>query len=356
MTTPQDLTSLNAIERSRQILRSHRMTDMHPRTDVPYPDAELAWRKTYPDLGDVYFACVGWQHANARVQWGETELSMLDVVVHLQREIWGIPTKNCTSPLDMSIVGDTGGSILFAYLPENGLSPEGWLGFALGYGSRDGVNASRFLAVRDGYRGFGIGSDLKFLQAYIALKAGHHAMEWTFDPMRSANAYLNLNVLGADIHRYVESKYGDMGAALYGRVPSHRFFVRWHLTAQRTLDFWQKKESVALADLATIPVITHQTLQNVLAARPKYLRFDIPRDIDTIARQDPPSALRLRAVFHDLCVQTLDSKIPRGADGVLDPAMVYVETRTGRYQIMGFQIFDDQPDTASYIFMRKDVR
>jgi predicted GNAT superfamily acetyltransferase len=353
MKPPPDLTSPAAIQDAAQILNDACLTRLEARADVPAANAEFAWRKLYPDLGLVYFVCVGWQHANVRVQWGEEKISMLDVMVQLQGHIWGLPVKNRTSPIDMSVIRDTGGSIIFAYLPEQGLSPEGWLGFALAYGSRTGVMASRFLGVKDGYRGIGIGSDIKFLQAHLALRANHYAMEWTFDPMRSMNAYLNLNVLGTDVHRYVESKYGEMGAALYGRVPSHRFYVRWHLTAPATQQFWQTGQ-LAPVDVASLPEVTQDSIDDILHTRPPQFRFGIPRDIGAFTAENPQVAMARRELLHATCIDTLDARLPRQEGPYNDPAMVYEEARTGDYSITAYRLSKTAPDTGYYIFTRKD--
>jgi predicted GNAT superfamily acetyltransferase len=67
---------------------------------------------------------------------------------------------------------------------------------------------SHVLAVAAASRDSGIGTQLKFAQKEQALQCGIHLIEWTFDPLISRNAYLNIEKLGAIVRRYYPSIYG----------------------------------------------------------------------------------------------------------------------------------------------------
>jgi predicted GNAT superfamily acetyltransferase len=77
-------------------------------------------------------------------------------------------------------------------------------------GLRDGKPYwhSHILAVSSASRDSGIGTQLKFAQKEQALQCGIRLIEWTFDPLMSRNAYLNIEKLGVIVRRYYPSFYG----------------------------------------------------------------------------------------------------------------------------------------------------
>ena len=116
-----------------------------------------------------------------------------------------------------------------------GFNADGWLGFVIAAGGRSGTLVSHMLGVREEQRGTrDLGWHLKLLQGYEALRAGHRSAVWTFDPMRGANARLNLEKLGATVRELTLDKYGVLHSDLYGDVPSDRFTAFWDLVSATT--------------------------------------------------------------------------------------------------------------------------
>jgi predicted GNAT superfamily acetyltransferase len=69
---------------------------------------------------------------------------------------------------------------------------------------------------------------MKLKQRDFAIAAGIPLIIWTFDPLQSRNAHLNINKLGAIIRRYEENYYGEGLSAVFGSdVPSDRVFAEW---------------------------------------------------------------------------------------------------------------------------------
>jgi len=56
---------------------------------------------------------------------------------------------------------------------------------------------------------------------------------WTFDPLMSRNAYLNIAKLGAVCSTYRRSEYGEMRDGLNAGLPSDRFQVDWWINTRR---------------------------------------------------------------------------------------------------------------------------
>ena len=83
---------------------------------------------------------------------------------------------------------------------------------------------SHMLAVTTSHRDSGIGTQLKLAQKEHALKRGIRLIEWTFDPLVSRNAYLNIEKLGVIVRRYYPSFYGG---------ESDRLIAEWWLDRPR---------------------------------------------------------------------------------------------------------------------------
>jgi predicted GNAT superfamily acetyltransferase len=188
------------------------------------------WRKTFAGIGDVVFAPLGWQHAQCasydllEVDGARDPLDALRFLVRLQARVWGMPPEELVPVNILAILPDTGGSVIVAYREDLGFNADGWLGFVIAAGGRSGTLVSHMLGVREEQRGTrDLGWHLKLLQGYEALRAGHRSAVWTFDPMRGANARLNLEKLGATVRELTLDKYGVLRSDLYGNVPSDRF-------------------------------------------------------------------------------------------------------------------------------------
>lgn len=93
-------------------------------------------------------------------------------------------------------------------------------------GIRNGTSYwhSHMLAVTSSQRDTGIGTQLKLAQKEEALRRGIRLIEWTFDPLVSRNAYLNIEKLGVIVRRYYPEFYGD---------GSDRLIAEWWLDRPR---------------------------------------------------------------------------------------------------------------------------
>ncbi len=325
-------------------------------------DGVDAWINVLPDARRVCFSTLSWQHASHVLPWREADgtistISYLDVITRIQIMVWGMAPKDTLPPIDMAIVEDTGGWLGVAYDCNEGFSQDGWLGYVLGFGGNQGVLSSHMAGVRLGQRSSGIGQRLKLLQAYHALKTGHHSMEWTFDPMRGHNAGLNFRKLGAFASRYIVNKYGSFQSALYGAVPSDRFVMTWQLIAPQTHQFlhalWGGKvQPRTLADVTAIPDVTVETVETVVADQVPVVRFEIPGDVDALTEDDPGRATQWRRDLRTVCTRLLDAKQPHVVDDSQhDPVLLQVEYTKGAYVVTDFVTgFENNRRRSFYIF------
>jgi predicted GNAT superfamily acetyltransferase len=114
---------------------------------------------------------------------------------------------------------------------------------------------SHLAAVQERLRHNDIGFRMKLAQRDHAIKAGIRLIFWTFDPLSSRNAHLNINKLGAIIRRYEENYYGEGLSSVFDPdIPSDRVFAEWWVSSphvQATLD--GKRPEIEASTKVAIP-------------------------------------------------------------------------------------------------------
>ena len=304
------------------------------------------WRKEVPSLGPVAVAPLSWRHAQApsfAAPGGGDPTNALGLLVALEIRVWGMPPEDVVPANMLAVLPDTGGSVLVAYDPRLGFTADGWLGFAIAAGARSGVLVSHMLGVHGRARGrHDLGWHLKLLQAHAALRSGHHAAAWTFDPMRGANARLNLEKLGAVADAFTIDKYGPLPSDLYGSdVPTDRLTARWDLHDPATA---ARLHAVAAgthrfptpADVVDLPEATAARLPEIAADPPPRLRYRVPADIDRLARDDPATARRWRDEMRRVMAALLPTVAVTPAPAGFDPLDLAAAEHPGGYLIDGF--------------------
>ncbi len=145
----------------------------------------------------------------------------------LQREAWGLTDEPPTSRTIQRALQDNGGLILgaFADIYLAGLC----LGF-LGWDGTELYHYSHMTAVRPAYQNHHLGFRLKGYQRDEVLKQGLARIRWTFDPLQSKNAMLNVRRLGVRPDKYYVHYYGQMGSEVNRGTESDRMRVTWELT------------------------------------------------------------------------------------------------------------------------------
>ena len=94
------------------------------------------------------------------------------------------------------------------------------------------VYHSHLAAVVEDLRHKDIGFRMKLAQRQHAMKAGVPLIIWTFDPLQSRNAHLNINKLGAIIRRYEVNYYSEgLSTVFDSEVPSDRIFAEWWVSS-----------------------------------------------------------------------------------------------------------------------------
>jgi predicted GNAT superfamily acetyltransferase len=92
---------------------------------------------------------------------------------------------------------------------------------------------SHMLAVHPDYRNQGIGFALKRAQWQMVRRQGIDRITWTYDPLLSKNAYVNIARLGATCNTYMREAYGEMRDGLNAGDLSDRLMVDWWVDSRR---------------------------------------------------------------------------------------------------------------------------
>jgi predicted GNAT superfamily acetyltransferase len=158
----------------------------------------------------------------------------MTAVENLQRAVWpGSETDVVPAHVFITAVHN-GGLVVGAFMGDQ------LVGFVFGFPgiefTPDGPrpkHCSHMMGIHPDQRDAGIGFALKRAQWQMVRHQGLDHITWTYDPLLSRNAYLNLAKLGAVCNTYRRSEYGDMRDGLNAGLPSDRFQVDWWINTRR---------------------------------------------------------------------------------------------------------------------------
>lgn len=238
-------------------------------------------------------------------------------VEELQRLAWPGSETDVVPGHLMLALAHNGGLILGAFDGDR------LVGFVFGFLGTDAESPDRpamarlkhyshLLAVHPDYRNRGIGFELKYAQREMVDKQAVRLITWTYDPLQSKNAYLNICRLGAVCHSYVREVYGEMRDVLNVGYPSDRFQVEWWITSSRVksriagqrrpldlanfLDAGAVKVNPAILGEKDLPVPT----EHPVPMEGTLLLIEIPPDINKLKSREPQLAIAWRLHTREL--------------------------------------------------------
>lgn len=156
--------------------------------------------------------------------------------VELQRTYWGTDLESVVPGHMLYSIVNAGGHVLGAYDADR------LIGVLIGQVALNpDVNrplserlhiASKRMVVLPEYRSHGIGARLKLAQRQALIQQGINMVTWTFDPLLSINAYLNIRKLRGECRLYLPDYYGTDDAGGLSRFgSSDRLLIEWHVNA-----------------------------------------------------------------------------------------------------------------------------
>ena len=158
----------------------------------------------------------------------------MEVVEELQRRVWP-GSETDVVPAHMLITAVHNGGLVLGAIEGDEL-----VGFLFGFPGLETVpdgprakHCSHMLGVLESHRDAGIGFALKRAQWQMTRHQGLDHITWTYDPLLSRNAHLNIARLGAVCNAYLRNVYGDMRDGLNAGLASDRFQVDWWIRTKR---------------------------------------------------------------------------------------------------------------------------
>jgi len=216
----------------------------------------------------------------------------------LQRTVWNFPEREIIPLNELVVMQKHGGHVFGGF--------DGRLMAAFCFGMpayRDGkaYHYSRMLGVLPGRQDSGLGYAMKLKQREYVQEQGLDLVMWTFDPLQSRNAYLNIEKLGCVIREYLVNLYPASGSKFNEGLESDRFTTEWWINSRRVTDsIAGRRRSYDLEEFPpAIETRVTQTgwrepVQVKLGGRRKRISIEIPDDIDALKKDDLPLAQRWR--------------------------------------------------------------
>jgi predicted GNAT superfamily acetyltransferase len=216
----------------------------------------------------------------------------------LQRTVWNFPEREII-PLNELVVMQKHGGHVFG-----GFDGKVMAAFCFGMPAyRDGkaYHYSRMLGVLPGRQDSGIGYAMKLKQRDYVLQQGLDLVVWTFDPLQSRNAYLNIEKLGCVIREYLVNLYPTSGSKFNEGLESDRFTTEWWIASRRVKDSIAGRKRNYDFDGCSPAIKTRVTdggwrepVKVELPPRQKRISIEIPDDIDALKKDDLALAQRWR--------------------------------------------------------------
>jgi len=161
-------------------------------------------------------------------------MSGMQQAVELQRQVWQDSETDIIPAHLMNSAVHSGGLVIGAFVEQE------LVGFVFGfpgfYSTPDGPRLKHYssaLGILPRWQDQGIGFALKRAQWQMVRHQGIDRITWTFDPLLSRNAWLNITRLGAVSDTYLRDFYGKMKDGLNKGLPSDRFNMDWWVNSHR---------------------------------------------------------------------------------------------------------------------------
>ena len=212
-----------------------------------------------------------------------------------QKSIWG---GLSVAAEVMLVTQKAGGAVLGAFVKGKLV---GFIYALLARRNGKIIHWSHMMGIMPAYRSQGVGLQLKLAHRDLALSQGIKSICWTYDPLQSRNASLNLSKLGARVEEYIVDYYGRFHSIIEQGLPSDRFVVNWPIASKGiALHLSGQKNRTRVPDGPIINVTTtnHKGfLANRkidLGRREPRLVVEIPTDTDRMREEVLSLARRWR--------------------------------------------------------------
>ncbi len=182
---------------------------------------------------------------------------------------------------------------------------------------------SKRLGVNPRFRRNGLGALLKRKQRELAQQKGYQTICWTFDPLETGCANLNIHILGARGLRYLENCFGMMDDSLNKGLPTDRIWTQLRLNHSKPWSPETRREERQAygyyLDRRNWPIPhewgPHPSLQGDLL-----IKTPVPNRFQNLKIEDPALASLWRAQTRN-CFQYLFNNGYVAVDFVMGPVV-----------------------------------
>lgn len=176
----------------------------------------------------------------------------------------------------------------------------------MGFHREEPALHSHMLAVLPAMQGRSVGFALKLHQRAWAIGRGVEVVTWTFDPLVSRNAYLNVTGLGVDAAEYHVNFYGAMTDSINAGDESDRLLAVWRVSGARAETALSGQRVDEAGVLGREGVVTALAMgSNQEPVRQEHgtaatLLCRIPADVESMRRMAPDRARAWRLAVRDV--------------------------------------------------------
>jgi predicted GNAT superfamily acetyltransferase len=229
----------------------------------------------------------------------------------LQRAAWGSADIDIAPLHVMLTIAKNGGVVLGAFASDQ------LIGFVYGFlGASDQAatklkHTSHQMGVLPEWQSRGVGYALKIAQREVVRQQGLHLITWTYDPLESKNAHLNIAKLGAVCNTYIRNYYGELRDDINLGLATDRFQVDWWIASPHVEAYLARTRTSLSSYLdAGVTILNSVTWNDhylpvcadpIEPQRPDRFLVEFPADFQAIKRTDNALALVWHAHLRLLC-------------------------------------------------------
>jgi predicted GNAT superfamily acetyltransferase len=220
-------------------------------------------------------------------------------VRQIQQAVWGFDDSDTgLYPPVLFTASKNGGVVLGAFDREGQM-----IGYIFSFLGREPGGplklCSQTMGVLREWRSRGVATALKWTQRDRALAAGLSLITWTFDPLESPNARLNMHKLGAISRRYWRNIYGEHFGDLNEGLPTDRLLVEWWIRGRRV----EAKAEVEVKSEVEVKVEAEVFVAEGCGVSRRVVAFHTDLDAPCLSLEVPANIQRLKradmALAHD---------------------------------------------------------
>lgn len=281
-------------------------------------------------------------------------------VEELQQVVWPGSERDILPGHILLAIAHNGGLVIGAF-DEKKL-----IGFVCGFpGMEQDGNQQRLkhtsheLGVHPDYRNVGVGFALKRAQWQMVRHQKIDLITWTYDPLLSRNANLNINKLGAITNQYFRDYYGTMRDGLNAGLPSDRFQVNWWVNSARVENRLsrraRRKLDLAHYLAAEVTILNPTELRSdrlpVPANRPDKAAIDLLDSEISNENRAPILLIEIPADFHTL----RDSAPELALDWRNHTRQLFEAAFTHHYLVTDFVFLEGSQPRSFYVLSKGDM-